>query len=299
MPSGLSHRCYDERVKTDLTTLGSFAQSQARKMGPKDQAKLKEGLAAASDKLLPKKDPDYKIDLSSKSPSPSAPSLPSLPSLPSAPSVPTPKPELKASDFVKEEVKEEAKEKVKEVAKVEEKEGSVKKPAIIFIKGLDILSSPSKSESGYAGVGRIAESVKGSRIYGWDQQDEILKEIKKVALNQPVVLVGHSFGGDTAVEIANKLDSLEHSFRPVDLLITMDSVGFNNDIIPQNVKKHLNIFGEKSFMLNDGPHVARRHELTDVKNILSPLDHTDLDDDKGNQFEIVKLIQETLGKQIS
>ena len=131
------------------------------------------------------------------------------------------------------------------------------------------------------------------------QQEDIIKEIKKVALNQPVILVGHSFGGDTAVDIANSLDSLEHGFRSVDLLITMDSVGFNNDIIPQNVKKHLNIFGETSLFLNDGPHVARRHDKTDVKNILSPLDHTDLDDDKGHQFEIVNLIQETLGKSVS
>jgi hypothetical protein len=272
-------------------------------MGPKEKAQVKDALATAGDKLAPKKDMDYKVELSSKTPaapssSPSLPSLPSLPSIPSAPSTPS-TPKLDVKDIAKEEVKDEAKEKVKEVAKVEEKEGTVKKPAIIFIKGLDIFSSPSKSEGGYAGVGRMAESVKGSRIYGWDQQDEIIKEIKKVALNQPVILVGHSLGGDTAVEIANSLDSLEHNFRPVDLLITMDSVGFNNDIIPQNVRKHLNIFGESSFLLNDGPHVARRHEMTNVKNILSPLDHTDLDDDKSNQYEIVNLIQETLGKKIA
>lgn len=267
-------------------------------MGKDASGKSKEALAPVSDKLLPKDSPDYKLDLSSKAPSVPTPPIPSLPSAPSLPSLPDARPELKAEDFAKDKIKEEAKEEVKEAAKVEEKAGSVKKPAIIFIKGLDILSSPSKSESGYAGVGRIAESVKGSRIYGWDQKDEIMKEIKKVALNQPVVLVGHSFGGDTAVDIANTLDSLEHGFRPVDLLVTMDAVGFGNDIIPQNVRKHLNIFGESSLFLNDGPHVARRHEMTEVKNILSPLDHTDLDDDKSNQYEIVKLIQETLGKEV-
>lgn len=288
-------------MKTDLTTLGSFAQTQARKLGPKEQAKVKDALGSLGEKLLPKKDADYKVDLSSKASAPSvpSPSLPSLPSAPSLPSLPDVKPKLEAQDVVKDQVKEEAKETVKDVAKVEVKEGTLKKPVIVFIKGLDILSSPSKSESGYAGVGRLAESVKGSRIYGWDQKDEIIKEIKKVALNQPIILVGHSFGGDTAVDIANSLDSLEHGFRPVDLLITMDSVGFGNDIIPQNVRKHLNIFGEKSLFLNDGPHVARRHEMTDVKNILSPLDHTDLDDDKSNQYEIVKLIQQTLGKEIT
>lgn len=289
-------------MKTDLTTTGSFAQSQARKLAGKEQLKSKELLAPGSDKILPNKNPDYKVELSSKAPT-SAPSssLPSMPSLPapSAPSVPDVKPKIEAKDIAKEEIKEEAKEKAKEVKKVEEKAGSLNKPAIIFIKGLDIFSSPSTSEGGYAGVGRLAEGVKGSRLYGWDQKDEIIKEIKKVAIGQPVIIVGHSMGGDTAVDIANTFDSIEHNFRPIDLLITMDAFGFNNDIIPQNVKKHLNIFGEKSLFLNDGPHVARRHELTDVKNILSPLDHTEIDDDKTNQFEIVKLINETLGKRIS
>lgn len=293
-------------MKTDLTTAGSFAQSQARKMAGKDALKSKELLAPGGQKLIPTGSPDYKVDLSSKVPStpsmpsmPSMPSLPSMPSTPSSPSVPDVKPKFDAKDIAKEEIKEEAKEKVKDVAKVEDKAGTLNKPAIIFIKGLDIFSSPSTSEGGYAGVGRLAEGVKGSRLYGWDQKEEIIKEIKKVAISQPVVIVGHSLGGDTAVDIANTFDSIEHGFRPIDLLVTMDAIGFNNDIIPQNVRKHLNIFGEKSLFLNDGPHVARRHELTDVKNILSPLDHTELDDDKTNQFEIVKLINEALGKRIS
>lgn len=285
-------------MKADLTTLGSYAQSQAKKLGPKEKAKLKDMASGLlPDGLKDKKvtsGPDYKLDLSSKAPSLEAPSLPT-PSLPSAPSLPDlPKPKLEAKDPVPEEVKKEIKKEVVETKKVEEKEGTLKKPVIIFIKGLDVFSSPSKSETGYAGVGRIAESIKGSRIYGWNQKDEIIKEIKKVELKQPVVLVGHSLGGDTAVEVANELDSLKHKFRTVDLLVTMDAVGFGNDIIPQNVKRHLNIFGEKDSFLNDGPHVARRNEKTIVQNILSPLDHTDLDDDKEVQFEMVNLIQETL-----
>lgn len=268
-------------------------------MGKKGPS-LKDGAKVIDPNLLKNPNPDYKVELSSKLPSapsiptPSAPSLPSI-DLPSAPEA-KPNP---VKDLLKDEVKEQAKKEVKEVKKVEEvKDGSVKKPAIFFIKGLDIFFSPSKSESGYAGVGRIAESIEGSRIYGWRQKDEMMKEIKKTHPDQPIILVGHSFGGDTAVEIANDLDSLEHKFRPVDLLITMDAVGFNNDIIPQNVKKHLNIFGENDIFLNDGPHVARREELTEVRNILSPLDHTDLDDDKELQFEMVKLIQETLKRTV-
>lgn len=220
-------------------------------------------------------------------PSVPTPSL-SLPDLPK----PSPTKEI-AEEVVKDKIKDEVK--AEKVKAPEVKEGTLKKPAIFFIKGLDIFSSPMKSEGGYAGLGRIAESIEGSRLYGWDQKDEIMKEIRKVHPDYPVLLIGHSLGGDTAIEIADELDSLKEKFRPVDLLVTIDAVGFNHDIIPQNVKEHLNVFGETSFFLKDGSHVARREEKTDVRNILSPLDHTEIDDDKEVQFEIVNLIQKTLG----
>jgi pimeloyl-ACP methyl ester carboxylesterase len=195
-------------------------------------------------------------------------------------------------------VKEEALSKTTEAAKVETKAPKAlsQKPAIVFISGLQMMYSPSKSEGSYAGLGRIAETVEGARMYGWEQADEILEHIATTHPSQPVVLVGHSLGGDTAVDIANRLDSLEHGFRKVDLLVSLDAVGFNNDIIPQNVKEHLNVFGESDWILNDGPHVARRHDKTQVKNILSPLDHTELDDAKDVQFEIVSSIKARLGR---
>jgi hypothetical protein len=277
-------------VKTDVTTYGSLLQSQKRlagepKLATKTDAKI------IDPKLIqtkaPNTSPDYKVDISKPMSLPTPPSLP-LPSLPTAslPDAPRPVEE-------KLEVK-----KPKEIPEIKVKEGTLKKPAIIFVKGLDVFSSPSNSERGYAGVGKMADAVEGARIYGWDQHDEIIEEIKKREQGQPIVLVGHSFGGDTAIEVADQLDSLEHGFRKVDLLVTIDAVGFDNDIIPQNVKKHLNVFGENDFFLNDGPHVARRHEMTNVKNILSPRDHTELDDDKEVQFEVVNLIKETLSKPV-
>jgi hypothetical protein len=273
-------------VKTDAALNGSYLQSR-----PLQKADAKgivpKGLGL---KQLPKDSPDYKVELSRKIEVPSVtlptPDLPSLPDLPKAPT----------KEIPKEEIKETVLKKADQVKAPEVKEGSIKRPAIFFIKGLDIFSSPLKSEGGYAGLGRIAEAVEGSRMYGWDQRDEILKEIKKIHRDYPVVLVGHSLGGDTAIEIAEELDSLKENFRGVDLLITIDAVGFSHDIIPQNVKKHLNVFGETSAFLNDGPHVARREEKTNVRNILSPLDHTEIDDDKEVQYEVINLIQETLKK---
>lgn len=280
-------------MKADLTTYGSLLQSQNRANKAKTAAVASKTDPKIIDpKLLkPNSGPDYKVDLSGPQvPAPSAPSV-SVPDLPSVdiskPKVPETKPEISKSDVKK----------AKEVSDLATKQANIKGPAIIFIKGLDLFSSPSTSERGYAGVGKMAEAVEGSRIYGWDQQDEIIEHIKKVKAEQPVILVGHSFGGDTALEVAEELDSLEHGFRAVDLLITIDSVGADNDIIPQNVKNHLNVFGESNFMLNDGPHVARRHEKTQVKNILSAHDHTELDDDKEIQYEVVNLIKETLSKK--
>jgi hypothetical protein len=284
---------YNQKVKTDVTTPGSYLQSQSRAAQSAKAAASKSDPKLVGDpKLLKKLDPAYKLDISGP---PSSTSLPSVP-VPSLPTPPVPKPSL--PDAPKEEPKLDVKDHI-EAPKIEEKkvpDGSVRKPLVVFIKGLDVFSSPSKSERGYAGVGRMAEAVEGARIYGWDQQNEIIEQIKKIDPNYPGVLVGHSLGGDTAIEVAESLDSLEHKFRKVDLLVTLDAVGFEHDVIPQNVKEHLNVFGERDHFLNDTPHVARRNELTNVLNILSPLDHTEIDDDKGVQFEVMSRIQKVIGK---
>jgi hypothetical protein len=286
-------------VKTDLNPYGTplnLANSQPLKNGKALPvgARVPDALKPASAAK------DYKVDLSeaARQPATSSPSLPSAPSAPSLPSTPDlpSLPKEAVQEVAKDKVKEKATEKAEKLAKAEEsiKAGSVKKPAIIFVSGLQWMYSPSKSEGSYAGVGRMAEAVDGSRIYGWDQKDDIIEQIKKTHSDFPVILVGHSLGGDTVKEVADELDSLEHSFRKVDLLVTIDAVGFGNDIIPQNVKEHLNVFGENDMFLNDGPHVARRFEKTQVQNILSPLDHTELDDSKEIQFEIMEAINKVL-----
>ncbi len=281
-------------MKTDLSNLSSYTKNFGKVPSKNGKAPLV-GDKKLVDKLTKAPEADYKLELSGQKPTSSLPSLPTPPtpslSLPETPSLAKPE----APKEIKEAVKKVAKDELK-VEKTEIKKGGMKKPLIVFIKGLDVFSSPLTSETGYAGVRKMAEAVDGARVYGYDQKNEIIKEIEKTHKDYPVILVGHSFGGDTAVEIANELDSLEHNFRKVNLLITMDAVGFGNDIIPQNVKEHLNIFGENNFFLNDGPHVARRHEMTNVKNILSPLDHTDIDDDKEIQFEVMSLIQEVISK---
>jgi len=285
-------------VKTDLNPYSNPA------LKPQSNA-LKRGVAAPASQLQPMKaGQDYQVDLSqaAKAP-PSAPAasvpLPSAP-LPSVPDLPSldlaDSSKAVAQEVAKEAVKDEAVEGVKKASEVKEEvsTGSLKKPAIIFVSGWQWMFSPSKSEGSYAGVERMAEAVEGARLYGWDQKDEILEHIKKTDQSQPIILVGHSLGGDTVKEVADELDSLKYNFRKVDFLATLDAVGFGNDIIPQNVGEHLNVFGENDFFLNDGPHVARNHSRTKVANILSPLDHTELDDAKDIQFEILQGINKAL-----
>jgi hypothetical protein len=270
------------------------SQSKARSAKAGAISKIDPKLAADPKALPVKPAPDYKVELSKPAPGSIPLPTPPLPSIP-LPTLSTPDLPKTPESAPKSEVNKADLKKIPDID-LPVKEGSVKKPAIIFVKGLDLFSSPSTSERGYAGVGKIADSVEGAKIFNWDEHEEIIDEIKKARKDQKVILVGHSFGGDTALEVAEELDSLEHGFRNVDLLVMIDAVGADNDIIPQNVKNHLNVFGESSFLLNDGPHVARRNELTKVKNILSPYDHTELDDDKEIQFEVVNLIKETLTK---
>ncbi len=281
-------------MKTDLNPYGPG-------LALKPQAQtlpLKRGAAAPLSQLQPMKNgKDFNVDISEAAKaSSSAPSLQSVP-LPSAP-VPDLAETTKAvaEEVVKDKAKDEALEKAKKSVEVKEEKAAdkIKKPAIIFISGWQWMYSPSKSEGSYAGVERMAEAVEGSRLYGWDQKDDILDYIKKTDASQPIVLVGHSLGADTAKEVTDELDSLKYNFRKVDFLATLDAVGFGNDIVPQNVGDHLNVFGENNFFLNDGPHVARNHERTKVANILSPLDHTELDDAKDIQFEIIQGINKAL-----
>lgn len=247
----------------------------------------------------------YKVELSEQAKTESTTSdskslkeklkLPDVFKKPSTPTPPLPKVP---------EIKKDAKVKAEKAGKAEDKTprfGFIKKPAIIFIPGLDMFSSGTvaNSSNSYDGVRKMAESVPGARLYGWDQHDEIIDHIKKLKEDQPVVLVGHSYGGDTAHEVAEELNTLENGFRKVDLMVTIDSIGVGNDVVPQNVKRNLNIFSDKDWLINDGPHVARNHHKTKVYNILRDEKHTDLDDSNDVQREVLEAINTVVGKMTS
>lgn len=167
----------------------------------------------------------------------------------------------------------------------------IKKPAVIFIEGFSAFGI-----SNGDGIKDMADNYPGAKRFDWTEHDEIVKEIKKHAPNEPVVLVGHSFGGDTAIEVAHELNSAKNQFRPIDLIVSIDAVGMNKTIIPVNVKSNLNFFGEGLIPFVHGdPTVARNTKYTEVTNELRADMHSKMDDNPEVQFEIFNKINEVLG----
>ncbi len=166
----------------------------------------------------------------------------------------------------------------------------IKKPAVIFIEGFSAFGI-----SNGDGIREMSEQMEGAKLFSWDQKNQILKEINKHAPDQPLILVGHSFGGDTAVEIANELNQLKNQFRNIDLLVSVDSVGFNNKIIPINVKRNLNFFQEGVLpLLHGDPNAPRNTEYTEVINELRNELHSRVEDSPEVQFKIFDQIKRTL-----
>lgn len=176
----------------------------------------------------------------------------------------------------------------------QKKFGNVSKPGIYFVSGFDWFGA-SSVKGNYDGIRDMADAIDGAEHYSWDQTDEIIEDIKKRKPDQPIVLVGHSFGGDGVVEIAQELNTIENGFRKIDLLVTLDSVGMDNDFIPQNVKKNLNYLAQGPYnFLNDGPNIALNYKRTEVENYLRHEEHADLDDATDVQITVLEEIEKLL-----
>ncbi len=148
---------------------------------------------------------------------------------------------------------------------------------VYFISGFDWFGA-SSVKGNYDGLRDMHEAIEGSSHYAWDQKEDVIKDILKQKKETKIALIGHSFGGDTAVEIANELNKINNKFKSVDLLVTLDSVGLNNDMIPKNVTKNLNYIASGNALINDGPNMARDFKSTKVDNFLMDHAHAALDD---------------------
>lgn len=251
-------------------------------------------------KSLPVGHPDYKLKLSDKSKElnkeiqkPNSKVIESQTSSSSGSSAKVSIPDLPDTPDVTD-VAEKALDAVDKVDKVEtaskvvpkKAPEKIDKPAVFFIGGVSIFDADFMGN----GLKQMTDAIDAARFYDWDQKDEMIDQIKAREGGQPVVLVGHGFGSDTAVEIAQELNTVENGFRTIDLLVTMNSVGTNNDFIPQNVSKNLNFLTADNGWFDDGPNIATNYKRTKVENYLRPEDHSDLDDTTDVQIEVLNEI---------
>lgn len=166
----------------------------------------------------------------------------------------------------------------------------VNKPGIFFVKGFSINPFSGNDE----GLGAMMENVPSSELFSWSDADKLIEAINTRPHAQPIILVGHGMGSDTIVDVANRLNAVEHGFRRVDLLVTMDSIGTDNDIIPQNVKENFNVISDADVLFNDGPNIARNKSMTKVANELRPESHNELEVSPEVQFMVYEKINRSL-----
>lgn len=218
---------------------------------------------------------------------------PSLPSLPKDKMIPTPETGApKAQNLAlkaREEVMQKAAAKGAQItaAKIAElkKDERIKKPAIFFFTGHAFEGK---------GLKELSDFYPGAELFDYDQKDKAMELILKREATMPVALIGHGLGADTAIEVAKDLNKVEHGFRRVDLLISLDALGFNNDLIPQNVTKNINFIGnQEDFwgLFNDSPKMAKNSTITQVENILRPESHNAIDDAEDIRFKIFQHLQ--------
>ena len=84
-------------------------------------------------------------------------------------------------------------------------------------------------------------------IFAWNDRKDAISYLRSLRLNNndKLIVIGHSYGGDTAILLAKELKKLN---RRVDLLVQVDSVGSSDDVLPSNVAKGINYY-----QANDDP----------------------------------------------
>ncbi len=100
------------------------------------------------------------------------------------------------------------------------------------------------------GVDKLAERIKRAGVPADTNTYLVWRAIASQVIAdyrrdpQPVILIGHSMGGDAAVSIAETLNAEN---IPVALLVTYDPSRIADDV-PTNVERYINIFQSSNFM---------------------------------------------------
>lgn len=169
----------------------------------------------------------------------------------------------------------------------------IKKPAVFFISGWQM-----GGLKGDSFLKEMSKYIPDGKHFNWDEKEQMLNEIKRRPVDQPVVLVGYGLGGGSALSMSNELNNIKNGFRNVDLLVTIDASMSPSDIIPQNVSKHVNFIGDKGGFFHDGPHIARNTEMTEVVNELRQETDVSLEQNTEMQYKIFEGINDVLSESV-
>ncbi|MEA5534133.1 Mbeg1-like protein [Crocosphaera sp. XPORK-15E] len=127
-------------------------------------------------------------------------------------------------------------------------------------------------------------------IFAWNEKKDAINYLSSLRLNNndKLIVIGHSYGGDTAILLANELKKRN---RRVDLLVQVDSVGSSDDVLPSNVAKGINYYQANDDPISLGRFKVQqqvinstnldvnrvfRNEL--IRNKSYPLNHGSIDD---------------------
>lgn len=163
----------------------------------------------------------------------------------------------------------------------------------IFSLGMNELSERVDKE-----VGTYSMAVSDTE---WERLSKFIIQERKIGkLESPLILVGHSYGADDQIRVADKLNK---AGIPVDLLVTVDPT--ISGPIPPNVKRAFNIY--KSFALTDGVAgmpgkviVAENPAKTNITNFnlrdknVGIINHFNMDDSTKVQDIIIAQIRKEL-----
>ena len=129
----------------------------------------------------------------------------------------------------------------------------------IFSTGMDELAKQTKQRLHFPAV--VMSYHEDFKLVNY-----LINKKNKGILKSPIILVGHSYGADTIISVAKKLDKAN---IPVEMIISVDNTKY--DVIPKNVKKAYQIHsGASSFskaIFGWGKKLVKQSSSTNYYNI--------------------------------
>ncbi|NES70143.1 MAG: PEP-CTERM sorting domain-containing protein [Okeania sp. SIO2D1] len=136
-----------------------------------------------------------------------------------------------------------------------------------------------------------------SKVFAWTDANEALDFINGFDDLCCLVVIGHSFGGDTAIDDFAS-DLLLPANQMVDLLIQIDSVGIGDEQLPNNVKNGINYYqiSEGIFEPQGAQNVMGSMNIN-VEQLFTgkSITHTSIDDNPHLHKQIIKDIRRVKG----